>query len=158
MASFQGVAFCESCVFFYYAERREYISILHLRTWVFLPKCLALHLFPLNIIFFIQKHFSESKGTIICAFWFFLLLPKVLVTSLWIAVMITLCRDAILSLTSEITCTVKYAIMNVKSWINIDQNMKLYIDSIANLCRILQSVQLKISSEPLKIVVLKKFF
>lgn len=72
--------------------------------------------------------------------------------------MITLCRDAILSLTSEITCTVKYAIMNVKSWINIDQNMKWCIDSIANLCRILQSVQLKITSETLKIVVLKNFF
>lgn len=47
----------------------------------------------------------------------------------------------------------KYATINVKLWSNIDQNMKLYIDSMTNLCRILQSVKLKITSEPLKIVV-----
>lgn len=46
----------------------------------------------------------------------------------------------------------KYEIINVKLWNNINQNMKSYIDSMANLCRILQSVQLKITSEPLKIV------
>lgn len=47
----------------------------------------------------------------------------------------------------------KYAIINVKLWSNIDQNIKLYMDSMTNLCRILQSAQLKITSEPLKIVV-----
>lgn len=40
-------------------EHGEYILTLCLCTWVFLLKCFVIHLFPLNFIFLIQKHFFE---------------------------------------------------------------------------------------------------
>lgn len=91
MAPAQSVAFCDSPVVSPMVEYSEYISILYLCTGVFLLKCIALHLFPFSFVFLIQKHFSNwSKHILI-----FLLLSKVLVTSLWIVVIIRLYNDAI---------------------------------------------------------------
>lgn len=111
------------------AGHSEYISILYLCTWILFYKCIAFHLFPLNFISLIQKHFSKLVKVGFNFPTFGKL--KVLVTSLQIVVITTLYNDTVLSFKSL-----------VQKW--------NYIESMTDLYRTLVRVQLKMIIDPLK--------